>query len=126
MPAISLLTGACVPAYAKFPEQGDYWCNASRIVHNATIADNVLQVILPVPSLFTAGTRAKSSELGPSFDTPDANQRINWQHGGKIWPEATGILMQVAHDSELTHNDIHAYYCTIAALSRCVPLSPSR
>ena len=47
MPAISLLTGACVPAYAKFPEQGDYWCNASRIVHNATIADNVLQVIPP-------------------------------------------------------------------------------
>ena len=90
MPAISLLTGACVPAYAKFPEQGDYWCNASRIVHNVTIADNVLQ------------------------------------HGGKIWPEATGILMQVAHDSELTHNDIHAYYCTIAMLSRFVALSPSR
>ena len=32
-----------MPAYAKFPEQGDYWCNASRIVHNITIADNVLQ-----------------------------------------------------------------------------------
>ena len=26
----------------------------------------------------TAGTRAKRRELPPSFDTPDANQRINW------------------------------------------------
>eukprot|EP01045_Picozoa_sp_COSAG04_P016371 COSAG04_NODE_1361_length_7086_cov_30.584800_2_plen_155_part_00 len=28
------------------------------------------------------GTRPKSSELRPSFDTPDANQRINWEDGG--------------------------------------------
>ena len=27
----------------------------------------------------TAGTGTKSAELRPSFDAPDANQRINWQ-----------------------------------------------
>jgi len=27
----------------------------------------------------TAGASTKTRDLGPSFDTPDANQRINWQ-----------------------------------------------
>ena len=31
------------------------------------------------PGPRNGGTRTKTRDLGPSFDTPDANQRINWQ-----------------------------------------------
>jgi hypothetical protein len=65
--------GACVAAYAKFPEQKDYWCNTTRIVHNVTLADNTLT------------------------------------DGGHIWPEAAGVLMQVAHDSTVTHNQVSSF-----------------
>ena len=32
------------------------------------------------PGPRNGGTRTKTRDLGPSFDAPDANQRINWQH----------------------------------------------
>ena len=33
------------------------------------------------PGPRNGGTRTKTRSLGPSFDTPDANQRINWASG---------------------------------------------
>ena len=45
----------------------------------------------PEPRNSDKGT--KSGELRPSFDTPDANQRINWQH------DADEVQMMLAEDS---------------------------
>ena len=68
--------GACVPANSPFPEQSDYWCNETRVVHNVTVADSVIT------------------------------------QGGNIWPEAPGILLQVADRSIITHNEINTYRYT--------------
>ena len=43
----------------------------------------------------TAGKRAKRGELPPSFDTPDANQRINW----KVVRHPSGMIVMVTKSS---------------------------
>ena len=49
---------------------------------------------------------------------PHRAQRNDFRQCLPSWgadrPEATGLLMQVAHDSELSHNEIHAYYSGIS------------
>ena len=50
------------------------------------------------PGPRNGGTRTKTRDLGPSFDAPEANQRINWQRSlafssdrGQSWSNATDV-----------------------------------